>query len=81
MDKMNKLISTLPDEDVRKAKEWIEKFPDDVPKNPEEAFQKLITSILWDYKSRAESAPAAEAMEINKKKATLYKKWKDLGLV
>ena len=81
MTKMDKLIGTLPEEDVRKVKKWAEDNPEEVPKNVDEAVETLIYNILWDYRSRAEAAPVKEAMEINKKKAELYKKWEKLGIV
>ena len=81
MDKMKTLISTLQPEDVQKVNEWITNYPDEVPKDQDKAVNVLIYNILWDYKSRAEDAPFTEAMKINKQKAALYQKWKDLGII
>ncbi|MBE6097887.1 MAG: hypothetical protein E7198_08845 [Schwartzia succinivorans] len=81
MEKIKMLLGTLPEDDLRKVNEWIENHPDEVPKDAYKLLDKLIFNILWDYKMRAESAPTEEARTLEKKKAELYSKWKELGLV
>lgn len=81
MEKIKMLLGTLPEDDLRKVNEWIDTHPDEVPKDAYKLLDKLIFNILWDYKMRAESAPTEEARTLEKKKAELYSKWKELGLV
>lgn len=81
MEKIKMLLGTLPEDDLRKVNEWTENYPDEVPKNNDNLLDKLISNILWDYKTRAEYAPTEEARALEKKKAELYSKWKELGLV
>lgn len=81
MEKIKMLLGTLPEDDLRKVNEWTENYPDEVPKNNDNLLDKLISNILWDYKTRAEYASTEEARALEKKKAELYSKWKELGLV
>jgi hypothetical protein len=81
MTKMELLINSLPEEDVQKVQRWIEKSPDEIKKDPDEAVQQIIHNIMWDYKRQAEAAPPGQGREIEKKKAELYDKWNELGLL
>ena len=82
MSKMDKLIGSLPRDDLAKVKKWIQMSPDEVPENPDDAVEKIIFNILWDYNSMAENADnEKEAAKINAKKVKLYNEWKKLGLV
>ena len=82
MSRMNKLIASLPDEDLRKVKKWINDHPDEVPKDADDAVEMIIHNVSWDYKSRAERAENdQEEAEINRQKKELYAKWKKLGLI
>ena len=81
MTRIETLISTLPEEDVRKVKEWIKNHPEEVPDNPDQAVNTLIHNILWDYKTRAEYASGQESRKIEQQKAKLYSKWKEMGII
>lgn len=82
MNRMEKLISTLPEEDVRKVKEWKKNHPEEVPENLDEEVDTLIHSILWDYRVKAEAATSGqEARKIEQQKAELYSKWKEMGII
>ncbi|WP_027407154.1 hypothetical protein [Anaerovibrio sp. RM50] len=81
MTKMEKLLESLPEYDLKDAKAWLENHPEEVPADEDEAVEKLIFNISWEYKYRAESAPIREGGMWEKRKAKLYDKWKKLGLV
>lgn len=85
MTRMQKLLDSLPEKDLKQAKEWMSKHPEEVPKNEDEAVDMLIHNILWEYKYRAERASMSqqsdEARKLEIEKSNLYDKWKELGIL
>ena len=85
MTRMQKLLDSLPEKDLKQAKEWMSKHLEEVPKNEDEAVDMLIHNILWEYKYRAERASMSqqsdEARKLEIEKSNLYDKWKELGIL
>ena len=82
MTKMQTFINTLNDYELGLIKEWTEANKEDLKeKTEDEAVGKFITSLCWHYKTEAEYASGKEAAKMEKRKAEVYGKWKELGLV
>ena len=79
---MQAFIDTLNDYELGLVKEWTVANKEDLKeKTEDEAVSKFTASLCWHYKTEAEYASSKEAAAMEKRKAEVYKKWKELGLV
>lgn len=80
---MKAFIDTLNEEELRIVKEGNERNKEKLKDLTEEQIiEKIMFGLLWDYKAKMEYEQDREKeRKMEKRKADLYEKWKEMGLV
>lgn len=82
MTKMEKFMATLNDEEKDIIQRETEKHRDEFEDYTEDALvSQHIFGLSWYYKVFSEYEETEKALQMERRKAELYKKWKALGLL
>lgn len=82
MTKMEKFMSTLNDKEKDIIRRETEKHRDEFEDYTEDALvSQHIFGLSWYYKVFSEYEEAEKALQMERRKAELYDKWKSLGLL